>query len=435
MAQASTFLSRPVPGSRDTFEVAAPIKLNGAVGVLRIGFSTRSVDSTARQLAWTIVVVGAVALVAGIAVYLMVARRVAEPLRAAAELAELASGNADLTRRLTVTSDDEVGRLSRALNTFLDNLQGLVQDIRGAATQVEGASEQLSAASEQVSSGAQAQASSLEETAASLEELTETVRQNADSARQASELAVGARGKAEEGGQVVTSAVVAMQEITTASKRIADIISVIDEIAFQTNLLALNAAVEAARAGEQGRGFAVVATEVRNLAQRSAAAAKEIKGLIQDSVQKVHDGSELVNRSGRTLGEIVTAVKRVTDIVSEIAAASAEQSRGIEQVNGAVMQMDQVVLSNAAQTEELSSTAQNLTGQARELQELVRRFRVAEVAADAHRHEAVAPRPKPKPALVRREHVNRPKLPEQTLAAARGGNGSAGSWDTDFKEF
>jgi methyl-accepting chemotaxis protein len=366
----------------------------------------------------------------------MVARRVAEPLRAAAELAELASGNADLTRRLTVTSDDEVGRLSRALNTFLDNLQGLVQDIRGAATQVEGASEQLSAASEQVSSGAQAQASSLEETAASLQELTETVRQNADSARQASELAIGARGKAEEGGQVVTSAVVAMHEITTASKKIADIISVIDEIAFQTNLLALNAAVEAARAGEQGRGFAVVATEVRNLAQRSAAAAKEIKGLIQDSVQKVHDGSELVNRSGRTLGEIVTAVKRVTDIVSEIAAASAEQSRGIEQVNGAVMQMDQVVLSNAAQTEELSSTAQNLTGQARELQELVRRFRVAEVAADAHRgHDAAAPRPKPQAALARREHVNRAKPPERPLAAARSANGSAGSWDADFKEF
>jgi methyl-accepting chemotaxis protein len=437
MAKTSTFVSLPVPGSRDTFEAAAPIRLNGAPGgTLRIGISTRSVDAAARQAAWLIVAVGAVALVAGVAVYTMVARRVAEPLRAAAELAELASGNADLTRRLTVTSDDEVGRLSRALNTFLDNLQGLVQDIRGAATQVEGASEQLSAASEQVSSGAQAQASSLEETAASLQELTETVRQNADSARQASELAIGARGKAEEGGQVVTSAVVAMQEITSASKRIADIISVIDEIAFQTNLLALNAAVEAARAGEQGRGFAVVATEVRNLAQRSAAAAKEIKGLIQDSVQKVHDGSELVNRSGRTLGEIVTAVKRVTDIVSEIAAASAEQSRGIEQVNGAVMQMDQVVLSNAAQTEELSSTAQNLTGQARELQELVRRFQVAEVAADAHRgREAVAPRPKPQPPVVRREHPKERKSPERALASARSANGSAGSWDADFKEF
>jgi len=441
MAHVSTFVHLRVPGSAELFEVAAPVTIERtSVGVLRIGVSTAQVDSLTRQATWKIIGLGVLALVAGVGIYLSIARRVVGPLRAAAELGELASGNADLTRRLAVSSHDEVGRLSQALNGFLDNLHGLVQEIRGAASQVGAASEQLSAASGQVASGAQEQASSLEETAASLEELTGTVRQNADNARQASQLAIGAREKAEKGGQVVTAAVGAMQEITTASKKIADIVTVIDEIAFQTNLLALNAAVEAARAGEQGRGFAVVATEVRTLAQRSAAAAKEIKGLIQDSVDKVHDGSELVNRSGQMLGEIVTGVKQVTDIVSEIAVASEEQSRGIEQVNRAVTLMDQVVQSNAAQTEELSSTAQNLTSQARELQELVRRFRVAE--------EAPEPRPVPDPAgrrvkpqlaLARRGPGDRPKPPEPAHAGASAGNGSAGgsaaAWDNEFEEF
>ena len=436
MAQTSEFVRRPVPGSRELFEVAAPIKLqNSHVGVLRIGVSTGRVEGMARQAAWMIVAVGALALVVGVSVYVAIARRVAEPLRAAAELGELVSGNADLTRRLAVTSDDEVGRLSRALNTFLDNLHALVQDIRGAASQVGAASQQLSAASEQVSSGAQAQASSLQETAASLEELTGTVRQNADNARQASQLAAGAREKAEQGGQVVTSAVAAMQEITIASKKIADIISVIDEIAFQTNLLALNAAVEAARAGDQGRGFAVVAAEVRNLAQRSAAAAKEIKGLIQDSVHKVHDGSELVNKSGQTLYEIVTAVKRVTDIVAEIAAASEEQSRGIEQVNRAVMLMDQVVQSNAAQTEELSSTAQTLTGQAQELQDLVRRFQVTEESDPRPEREVAGRRVEPPSPIARRERGNRSEPLKPKLAAAGRVNGSGRAWDNEFEEF
>ena len=441
MARVSAFVHRPVPGSAELFEVAAPVTFERtSFGVLRIGVSTAQVGSLTTRATWKFVGLGALALVAGAGIYLGIARRLVGPLRAAAELGELASGNADLTRRLAVSSHDEVGRLSHALNGFLDNLHGLVQEIRGAASQVGAASEQLSAASRQVASGAQEQASSLEETAASLEELTGTVRQNADNARQASQLAIGAREKAEKGGQVVTAAVGAMQEITTASKKIADIVTVIDEIAFQTNLLALNAAVEAARAGEQGRGFAVVATEVRTLAQRSAAAAKEIKGLIQDSVDKVHDGSELVNRSGQMLGEIVTGVKQVTDIVSEIAVASEEQSRGIEQVNRAVTLMDQIVQSNAAQTEELSSTAQNLTSQARELQELVRRFRVTE--------EAPEPRPvldpagrrvKPPLALARRGPGDRAKPSEPARAGASAGNGSGGgsaaAWDNEFEEF
>jgi methyl-accepting chemotaxis protein len=207
------------------------------------------------------------------------------------------------------------------------------------------------------------------------------VRQNADSAKQANQLAAAARDSAERGGQVVSSAVTAMNEINASSKKIADIIITIDEIAFQTNLLALNAAVEAARAGEQGRGFAVVAAEVRNLAQRSASAAKEIKNLIGDSVRKVETGSEMVNNSGAVLLEIVSSVKRVTDIVGEIAAASQEQATGVEQVSKAMGQMDQVTQQNASQTEELSATAQNLSSSAEQLQAMVARFRLGEEQA------------------------------------------------------
>ena len=208
----------------------------------------------------------------------------------------------------------------------------------------------------------------------SLEEITATVRQSADNARQASQLASGSRDAAEQGQEVVSNAVTAMAEINAASAKIADIIGTIDEIAFQTNLLAVNAAVEAARAGEEGRGFAVVAAEVRSLAQRSAEAAKQIKALIQDSLRKVEKGTELVNKSGETLHGIVSSVKRVTDIVGEIAAAAGEQSTGIEQVNTAMTQMDQVTQSNSAQTEELSSTAESLSDQAAGLMELVKTF-------------------------------------------------------------
>jgi len=248
---------------------------------------------------------------------------------------------------------------------------------------VASASQELAAASQHLSSSAQESASSLEETASSLEEITATVRQNADNADQANQLANSSRETAERGGVVVSQAIGAMGEINKSSRKIADIITTIDEIAFQTNLLALNAAVEAARAGEQGRGFAVVAGEVRNLAQRSATAAREIKGLIEDSVQKVETGSELVNKSGETLGAIVTSVKRVTDIVAEIAAASREQTIGIEQINKAVAHMDQSVQSTAAQMEELSGTAMSLSGQSEQLQEVVDQFHLSRQAKSA----------------------------------------------------
>lgn len=307
------------------------------------------------------------------------ARYFATALAKAVDVLERMS-QGDFTKKLEVNTGDEVGRMGRAMNAAIDGIKSALQETRTVADTVAVASQQLSAASEEISTGAQEQASSLEETASSLEEITSTVRQNADNAQQANQLAVKARQVAEKGGQVVGQAVQGMAEINASSKKIADIITAIDEIAFQTNLLALNAAVEAARAGEQGRGFAVVAGEVRNLAQRSATAAKEIKGLIQDSVHKVTAGTELVNQSGKSLDEIVGSVKRVTDIVAEIAAASREQTTGIEQVNRAVTQMDEVTQANASQTEELSGTAEGLASQAAQLQELVARFRLDDSA-------------------------------------------------------
>lgn len=323
---------------------------------------------------WMFLGIGA-ALVSALAVSLALARSIARPLAETVELLRaIADGEGDLTKRLTVRSKDEIGELARWFNTFVDKLTTIIGSVRLSSTHVTGASQQLSGATSHLASGTQEQAASLEETAASLEEITATVKQNADNARQASQLAGGSRDAAARGGEVVALAVESMGEITKASRRIADIITVIDEIAFQTNLLALNAAVEAARAGEQGRGFAVVAAEVRSLAQRSANAAKEIKALIHDSVAKVEEGSQHVNRSGKTLDEIVQSAKRVADIVAEIATACQEQSSGIDQVNRAVAQMDRVTQNNAAQTEELSSTSQALAHEATELLGVVSRF-------------------------------------------------------------
>jgi methyl-accepting chemotaxis protein len=379
MAQASKFVAATVPGVTGLFEVAAPVTYKGLgrIGAIRIGISTKKVEAQARSTAWTVFGVGSLALLVGIAGYVVMSRRITRPLRAVVErLDELARGDADLTVRLPIASQDEVGQLAHSLNVFLDKLHALVQEIRDASVRVGAASQQLSGAATHLSSGTQEHAASLEETTASLEEITGTVKQNAENARTANELAAGARATAAAGGQVVREAVSAMDGISQSSRKVVEIISVIDEIAFQTNLLALNAAVEAARAGEQGRGFAVVAAEVRNLAQRSAAAAKQIKELIRESVQKVVDGATLVNRSGQALQDIVSSVKRVTDINAEIAAASQEQSLGIDQVNRAVSQMDHVVQSNAAQTEELSSTAQLLASQSTDLNGLVGRFRL-----------------------------------------------------------
>jgi methyl-accepting chemotaxis protein len=319
------------------------------------------------------------------------------PVKEASAVMEKVAGR-DLTVRMQGECKGDFAAIKSSVNAAIEKLGSALTEVQQSAAQVSSTSNQLSSASEQLASGAQEQASSQEETSSSLVEISATVKQNAENAQQARQLAETSREAAEKGGTVVQQAVVAMAEINSSSKRIADIITTIDEIAFQTNLLALNAAVEAARAGEQGRGFAVVASEVRNLAQRSATAAREIKGLIQDSVRKVESGSDLVNRSGNTLNEIVTSVKRVTDIVAEIAAASQEQATGIEQVSKAMSQMDQVTQNNSAQTEELSSTAEELSSTAEQLQSLTSQFELG----TSHSGPAIRAR---KPAARRRPAV------------------------------
>jgi methyl-accepting chemotaxis protein len=317
----------------------------------------------------------ALAMGIGLGVAFTISRSVTRPLRTTVEVLEGVAGR-DFTRRLDLESADEMGRMATALNQAVDSVSAALGEVSDSAQQSAEASQGLAAAARELASGAQEQAASLEETAASLEEMASSVKQNAENARQANRLSLEAREVAEKGGGVVAAAVSAMAEINTASRRIADIIGTVDEIAFQTNLLALNAAVEAARAGEQGRGFAVVAAEVRSLAQRSAGAAKEIKSLIHDTVQKVDVGATLVGQSGQSLREIVDAAKRVAEIIAEIAAAGREQTAGIDQVNRAITAMDQLTQSSAAQTEALSSTAQALAVQAAHLRALVGRFKL-----------------------------------------------------------
>ena len=331
-------------------------------------------------------------------------------------LSAIAEG--DLTARMQGDYQGVFARMREDANTTVAQLTQIVGQIQASASSITLAAGEIASGNSDLSRRTEQQAANLEETAASMEELTSTVRQNAEHARQANQLAIGAHGVASQGGEVVGQVVTTMSAIEASSKKIAEIISVIDGIAFQTNILALNAAVEAARAGEQGRGFAVVASEVRTLAQRSAAAAKEIKGLIDDSVGKVAEGSSLVHQAGSTMGEIVASVQRVTDIMAEISAASQEQSAGIEQVNQTVVQMDETTQQNAALVEEATAAARAMEEQAGQLADAVAIFRLdnqvsAAMKAVAARVEPVRvatavarPQPVPAPAPVRRTGSN-----------------------------
>ncbi|MBS0425200.1 MAG: MCP four helix bundle domain-containing protein [Proteobacteria bacterium] len=416
---------------RDT--VFALLDLQGAVAAEEYAAAQSSYESI------FIASVAAMAGGAGFAIILgfLLLRSIVAPLDEAIEIAHhVASG--DLTSHIVVTSTkSSTGRLMQALKTMNDNLIDLVGKVRSGTDQITMASGEIASGNSDLSQRTEEQASSLEETASSMEELTSTVKQNADNARQANQLAAGASEVAMKGGAVVGQVVHTMKSINESSHKIVDIISVIDGIAFQTNILALNAAVEAARAGEQGRGFAVVATEVRTLAQRSAAAAKEIKELIGDSVAKVEDGTRLVDEAGTTMDEIVSAVKRVTDIMSEISAASQEQSSGIEQVNQAVTQMDEVTQQNAALVEEAAAAAESMQEQAQALTQAVSTFRLSGSHATPaavkrnNRPAAVAKLPNRDPVTRKaaiKSEASTAAVPIQPRKAAAGGGG-------DWEEF
>ncbi|ENA5134135.1 methyl-accepting chemotaxis protein [Escherichia coli] len=366
------FFDQPTQGYQDGFEkqYVAYMEQNDRLYDIAVSDNNASYS----QAMWILVGVMIVVLAVIFAVWFGIKASLVAPMnRLIASIRHIAGG--DLVKPIEVDGSNEMGQLAESLRHMQGELMRTVGDVRNGANAIYSGASEIATGNNDLSSRTEQQAASLEETAASMEQLTATVKQNAENARQASHLALSASETAQRGGKVVDNVVQTMRDISTSSQKIADIISVIDGIAFQTNILALNAAVEAARAGEQGRGFAVVAGEVRNLAQRSAQAAREIKSLIEDSVGKVDVGSTLVESAGETMAEIVSAVTRVTDIMGEIASASDEQSRGIDQVGLAVAEMDRVTQQNAALVEE-SAAAAALEEQASRLTEAVAVFRI-----------------------------------------------------------
>ena len=371
-----------------------------------------------------------VALVVAVLLALWIIRSITRPINEAVEVSRAVAAG-DLTMHINAEGKNETAQLLAALKDMQANLARVVGGVRQNAEGVATASAQIAQGNQDLSSRTEEQASALEETAASMEELSSTVKQNADNAKQANQLAMSASTVAIKGGEVVSQVVTTMKGINDSSKKIADIISVIDGIAFQTNILALNAAVEAARAGEQGRGFAVVASEVRSLAGRSADAAKEIKGLITASVERVEQGTALVDQAGNTMAEVVSAIKRVTDIMGEISAASAEQSAGVAQVGEAITQMDQATQQNAALVEESAAAAESLKGQAQQLVGAVAVFKLGGGEPGYAQNYAVAPAayaPAPSSSYAedrrgpnRAKNVTRPnfKGKEKTVAAPK----------------
>ncbi len=377
-----------------------PLLLHPEIGpwAVRLSFPRSVATADARSvLTYTLMVSVLCAVVAALVLVALLSRLMLPLRRLSEAMTDLSSGNADLSVRLATKGNDELAAIGNGFNAFVGKINSVLERVAHSSASVATASTEISQGNNDLSSRTEQQASALEETAASMEELTSTVRQNADNARQANQLAASASSVAVRGGEVVAQVVDTMASINESSRKVVDIIGVIDSIAFQTNILALNAAVEAARAGEQGRGFAVVASEVRNLAQRSAAAAKEIKGLITDSVDKVEQGSRLVADAGTTMDEVVTSVRQVTDIVSEIAAASGEQSAGIGQVNQAIVQMDGATQQNAALVEQAAAAAESLHEQADTLVALVGEFKLSNTAG-APAARVAAPRAPTAPA-------------------------------------
>ena len=364
-----------------------------------------------RKLMLVLFVLGGVAVALGVVCAAVITRSITVPLKGAVEVAQKVAAG-ELTSQVTVEGSDETSELLQALKDMNESLAKTVGDVRNGTELISTASQEIASGNADLSARTESQASSLEETASSMEELTSTVKQNADNARQANQLAVSASSVAEKGGSVVSQVVETMGSIKASSSKIVDIIGVIDGIAFQTNILALNAAVEAARAGEQGRGFAVVATEVRNLAQRSASAAKEIKQLISDSVGKVDAGSKLVDEAGQTMDLIVTSIRQVADIMGEITAATQEQSNGIEEVNQAITQMDEMTQQNAALVEQAAAAAESMQDQAQMLAQAVSIFKLSH---DETMRRPAAPAPRAAPAVASAA----PARPAAAIAAPR----------------
>jgi methyl-accepting chemotaxis protein len=385
-----------------------------------IDATAKAIDASASRSTTIITLLTAGAVLLGAILSWLLTTGITRPIRAAVELAETVAGG-DLTRSIEATGKDETGALLRALRHMNDSLVKIVTQVRNGTDTIATGSAEISAGNLDLSTRTEQQAGALEETAASMEELTTTVRQNADNARQANQLSIAASEVAAQGGAVVGQVITTMGSINESSRKIVDIIGVIDGIAFQTNILALNAAVEAARAGEQGRGFAVVASEVRNLAQRSAAAAKEIKVLIGDSVDKVDVGARLVDQAGATMEQVVSSIRRVTDIMAEITHASQEQTGGIEQVNQAIGQMDQVTQQNAALVEEAAAAAASMQDQAATLAQVVGVFKLAGPALAAPAAKA------PARALARPAPALRVTKAAPAKSAARV---SADEWET-----
>ena len=397
---------------------------------VKLTFPKSVATAPARELLLYTLIVSVICAVATALILVGVVFRLTSPLRRLGErMTALSSGDADLSVKLEVVGKDELAVIGNGFNQFIGKIHDVLLQVSASAENVARGSSEISHGNADLSARTEQQASALEETAASIEELTSTVKENAENARQANQLAGSASEVAQRSGAVVTQVVETMASINASSNQIVDIISVIDGIAFQTNILALNAAVEAARAGEQGRGFAVVASEVRNLAQRSAAAAKEIKALIDDSVGKVAAGSRLVDEAGGTMDEVVASVRRVTEIMSEITVATAEQSEGIAQVNQAVVQMDGVTQQNAALVEQAAAASESLQEQAAHLAQVVSVFKLDRGAAPPL--SAPAHRPPPVPARVAAPPP-RAAIPQPAKAAAKPAVSKA---ESEWEEF